>query len=203
MDFYRRCAPVQYDAFEPQLIAGYDRPAKAGLVDAAEEEELLLAIGHVAQAEDGRALRHRFDDQHAGHDRISGKVSLKELLVRRDVLQADDSLSVLDLEHAIDEQHRVAMRQQFHDFGNGEHFGFPSSVIQRPAKRGRRISSYEASAGTAHLEILRPSARAQDDKLVLFLLAILLSVASRLANSRNGIAGIPITFAPSGTSSST
>ena len=94
VNFHRRGAAVQDDAFEPQLIAGNDRTAEARLVDAAEEEELLLAVGHFAQPEDGRALRHGLDDQNAGHDRIAGKVSLEELLVGRDVFQADDPLAV-------------------------------------------------------------------------------------------------------------
>ena len=48
-------------------------------------------------------------------------MSLKKLLVRGDVLQADDPLAVFDLENAVDQQHRIAMRQELHDFGDGEH----------------------------------------------------------------------------------
>ena len=57
---------MEDDAFEPQLIARNDRPPETRFVDAAEEEELFLAVGHVAQTEDCRALRHRFDDEREG-----------------------------------------------------------------------------------------------------------------------------------------
>ena len=118
---------MQNDALEPELIAGNDRTAETRFVDAAEEEELLFAIGHVAQAEDCRALSHGLDDQHARHDRVTREVSLEELFVRGDVLQTDDPLPVFDLDNAIDQQHRVAMRQEFHDFGDGEH-GYLASL---------------------------------------------------------------------------
>src|SRR5207302_10518384 len=164
MNLDRDGAPMQYDAFEPQLIARHDRPPETGLVDAAEEEELFLAVGHVAQSEDGRALGHGFDDEDAGHDRIAGKVTLEKLLVGGDVFQSDDSRAVgIDLEDAIDQQHRIAMRQQLHDFGDSEDAHF-FSVLRRVIRR---------------------------------------IIASRRANWRNGIAGMPMTFSPSATSSST
>ncbi len=44
-----------------------------------------------------------------------GKVALKERLVDRDVLDADDPLAVLDLDDPIDQQERIAMRQDVQD----------------------------------------------------------------------------------------
>src|ERR1043165_6325741 len=72
--------------FHSQLIAGNHRLAEPRFVDAAEEEELVVAVGDVPQHENGAALGHRFNDQDTGHHRCAGKMSLKEMLVRRDVL---------------------------------------------------------------------------------------------------------------------
>src|SRR6185436_20274838 len=80
----------------------------------------------------------------------------EELLVRRHVLDTDDPL-FLDLEDAVDQQHRIAMRQELHDLGDVHHVFF---LVRRR------------------------------------------SAPSRRANSRNGTAGMPMTFASSGTSSS-
>src|SRR5262249_8443026 len=123
----------------------------------AEQKQLAVAVFDVAQEEHRAALRHRFHDQHTRHDRRAGEMSLEELLVRGHVLDADDLLSFLELEDAVDEQHRVAMRKNFHDLVDGEHRYFLSFAAR-------------------------------------------LSHASRRAKSRNGIAGLPITFVSDGTS---
>ena len=52
---------------------------------------------------------------------MSGKMPLEERLVDRDVLDADDPLLRLDLEHAIDEQEGIAVRQHLHDLFDSEH----------------------------------------------------------------------------------
>src|SRR5688572_7134589 len=90
---HRAGASLQHFALHDELITGNDRLAEARLVDAAEEEELLVALWQVHEEQHGRALRHRFHDQHARHHRRSRKMSLKELLIRRHVLEADDSFS--------------------------------------------------------------------------------------------------------------
>ena len=142
------------------MIARNHGLAKARFVDAAEKKKFFVAFRNVAQKKHGGALRHRFDDQHARHHRRAGKMSLKKLLVRRHVFQSDDARPRIELEDPIDEQHRIAMRQQFENVLNGQHV-------------------YD------------------------FFLVSRRNVASRRANSRNGTAGIPITFVSSGTSSST
>ena len=52
---------------------------------------------------------------------MSGEMPLKERLVDRDVLQPDDALAVLDLENAIHQQERIAVRQDFHDLFDLDH----------------------------------------------------------------------------------
>src|SRR5215471_11597102 len=73
--------PNQHVHFEAQLISGNNRAAKARLFDAGEEHELALRANLVEQ-QHGAGLSHGFDDQHAWHDRVSGEVTLKILLVR-------------------------------------------------------------------------------------------------------------------------
>src|SRR5207245_11703963 len=102
---------------------------------------------------------HRFDNENARHHRRAGKMSLKKLFVRGDVLDADDPLAGVDFQHAIDQQHRIAMRKDLHDVGD----------------RQRR-----------HRYLFFASRR--------------FSIMSRRAYSRNSIAGLPITFVPSGMS---
>ena len=57
-------------------------------------------------------LRQRLADQHAGHERLVGKMAAKERLVDRDVLQRHDAPAVFELQDAIDELKRKAVRQQ-------------------------------------------------------------------------------------------
>ena len=47
-------------------------------------------------------------------------MSDEELLVGRDVLERDDALARDALEHAVDEQERIAMRQPPHDLVDAE-----------------------------------------------------------------------------------
>ena len=61
------------------------------------------------------------------------KMPLKERLVDRDVLEADDALAFLDLEDAIDEQERIAVRQHLHDVFDGIHGGLPNGVLHERA----------------------------------------------------------------------
>ena len=60
-------------------------------------------------------LGHGLDDQDAGHDRPARPVSLEERLVDAHVLERHDATAGLELEHPVDQQERVAMRQDLHD----------------------------------------------------------------------------------------
>jgi hypothetical protein len=61
--------------------------------------------------EQARGLRHGFDHQHAGHHRVAGEMALEEGLVDGHVLERAQPLVRLDLQHAIHQQERIAMRQ--------------------------------------------------------------------------------------------
>src|SRR5207237_8035044 len=105
------------------------------------------------------SLRQHSDNENGPHHRRAGKMSLKKLFIRGHVLDADDALARIDFQHAVDEQHRIAMRKDLHDVGDRQ--------------RGHRY---------------------------LFFASRRFSIMSRRAYSRNSIAGLPITFVPSGMS---
>ena len=85
-----------------------------------------------AQHRDRARLRHRLDDQDAGHDRPPGKVACQIPLVRANGLPRDDALAGLELDHLVDQEERVAVREDLFDLrfverGLGRH-GRPSVV---------------------------------------------------------------------------
>src|SRR5690606_36187352 len=54
-------------------------------------------------------------DEHAGHDGMMGEMASEEWLVERDILNGNDAFTRHHFQHAIDQQHRIAMRQPLHD----------------------------------------------------------------------------------------
>ena len=101
-------------------VARHDRLAELGLVDGQEVDErrLLLSARHRADAERARGLRHALEHQHARHHRIVGKMAEELRLVGGDVLDADAVFVAADLDDAVDQQERIAVRQRGEDFAN-------------------------------------------------------------------------------------
>ena len=91
-----------YD-FQSQLVARTHRPSELRALDAGEDHDLVVAILDFVQQKRPAGLRDGFDDQHAGHDRQTGKVSGEEWLVDRDIFHRDDALFPLQLQHAVDQ----------------------------------------------------------------------------------------------------
>src|SRR5215204_3869046 len=100
---------------DDERVAGDYGSAEAGVVDAAEEDELALAPLYLLERIDRAHLRHRLDDEDAGHDGRAGEVSLKEMFVDRHLLDPDDTHALRQLDDAIDEQERVTVRQNLLD----------------------------------------------------------------------------------------
>lgn len=81
--------------------------------------EIIIAIGENPDREGLRntssriacGLCERLDDHHAGHDGPTGGVSAKERLVVSHILDGPNALAEAVLEHAVDEQKGVAVRQ--------------------------------------------------------------------------------------------
>ena len=74
-----------------------------------------MAVFHFGEQQHRACLRHGFHHQHAGHDGIFRKMSLKERLVDGDIFNGDNALFAPDLNNAIEQQKGIAVRQNRHD----------------------------------------------------------------------------------------
>ena len=62
-----------------------------------------------------RSLRQRLDNHDTGHDRPSGKMSLKKTFIHGHGFDRADSLVDNEFLYAVDKQHRITVRQHRHD----------------------------------------------------------------------------------------
>src|ERR1017187_6025113 len=108
--------------FDDQHVSGQYRLAPPHIVRGHEVGDLPGIFG-AAQHQNSRDLRHRFQLQHARHDRMAGEMSLKKRFVEREVFDADDFIAVY-FRHAIHHQKRIAMRQNLHDLHRIERAAF-------------------------------------------------------------------------------
>ena len=98
-------------------VAGLDRLAELHLVDGHEEDLLgLRLLGDLRRDADGaRRLRHALDQVDAREDRPRREMAGELRLVEGDVLDADAGFVAVDLDDLVDQQKRIAMRQQIED----------------------------------------------------------------------------------------
>src|SRR5690606_23197996 len=100
-------------AVEEELVSGHDGPAELRLVDSHEVDELRrVALAEAMDAQRTRRLREALDDENARHDGVAREVALEEWLVDGHVLEPDGGLVAIHVEDAIDQEERIAMRQQ-------------------------------------------------------------------------------------------
>src|SRR3990167_4997372 len=113
---------------QDQLVARLDHALEAGAVDADEvpHRALVGLLAHRLEGQQRGGLRQRLEHQHTRHHRPVRKVAHEERLVDGDVFQRLDAQVLLELEHTIDQQDRIAVRQQLEDAVNVEHVS-PSS----------------------------------------------------------------------------
>src|SRR5262249_39820935 len=116
LSFADRPAYLFEQALDLKLIARLDNALEAGVVDACEESNApaVLLLGENC---DGARLRHRLDDQDARHDGSPREVATEVPLVLPHPLESDDALTGLELEHLVDQQERLAVRQNRLDGG--------------------------------------------------------------------------------------
>ncbi len=104
------------------------RPAIANAFDAAEERQL-VAILRLGQDEDGTHLGDRLGQNRRRQNRLFTRAVGQIPFVERDVLDADDALIGNELGDAIDEQERIAMRQNPLDRGVVEGQGDVHQIV--------------------------------------------------------------------------
>src|SRR6185436_4652521 len=100
---------------EPDLISRLYRASELHVVERHEVDDLALRVPDRSHQQHAAHLRHRFDDENAGHDWMPRKMSLEERLVDGDVLQSHDPLLLLDLQNPIHQQEGIAVWQNLHD----------------------------------------------------------------------------------------
>ena len=117
-----RPAAFEASQFQAQLISGFDRPFKFHVVQYGEDKNLGIARPAPGiMGEDRAYLGHSLTDEYSGHHRTIGKMPLKEILVKGDILYTDDLPITVDLDDAIDQQKRITVRKVVEYFLDVEH----------------------------------------------------------------------------------
>src|ERR1700726_4419622 len=111
LKFAECSAPGENVYFDAQLIARNDGAAEARVINGDEIEKFFFAVFYFLQQKQASGLRHGFDDENAGHDGFTGKMSLKEIFVDGDVLDSDDVLPAFHFFDGVDEKKRIAVRE--------------------------------------------------------------------------------------------
>ena len=109
-------------------------------------DDFVGTIFHLSEQQRASSLRDGFYHQHTRHDRQAGKVSDKKRFIDGYVLDRDDALFALQFDHAIDQQQRIAMRQNLQNIVN----------VQSALHRARRSFRHRASALSHGILLKRP-----------------------------------------------
>ena len=128
-------------AGQRQRLARRDDALEAAVVDAREERDL-AAVLLLDEHGDRTRLGHRLDDQHARHHGPLGEVPGEPPVVVAHEPRRDDLAAGLQLDHLVEEQERVAVRQDRLDLllaerRRGDHVAAPASRASRIAARPR------------------------------------------------------------------
>src|SRR5271166_1707725 len=116
----RSPAPDQHVHLNAKLVARSDWPAETRALDAGEQQQLFLSVWKLGQQQNAARLRHGLNHQYTWHDGVVGEMSRKEWLVDGNVLDRHNTLGARDMGDTVDQQERIAMRQNPHYFFNVE-----------------------------------------------------------------------------------
>ena len=102
---------------ETQLVAWLHLALEARLVDTDEKKTPYAVLSFIRQIrQDPAGLGHGLDHQNAGHYRAIREVPGKERLIDSHVLDGGERFTFRVIQHPVDEQERVAMREHLHYF---------------------------------------------------------------------------------------
>ena len=108
-----RRAALDRAHLELELVARHHRAAEARAIERATASvDPAASPSADAMHEQRRGLRQRLADEDARHDRAARKVAGEERLVDGDALPRDQAHAVLEADDAVDEEQRVAVREQ-------------------------------------------------------------------------------------------
>lgn len=115
---YLTLAP-HHIGFNYQLVAGNHLASETDIIQAGKINQISLEPVFISQiSQYPPHLSHAFQNQNAGHDRVSGEMALKERLVDADVFQPHGPISQFQLDNSIDQDKGVTMGQKFKNLFN-------------------------------------------------------------------------------------
>ena len=103
------------DSLGDHLVAGEDRRAETNMVHTGEQRDEASVFFRILERY-AADLRHGFTDESARHDGMSREMSLEKWFIHGDGFHADRIVHRDQLSDLVDQEHRIAMRQDFHDF---------------------------------------------------------------------------------------
>ena len=103
------------DSLGDHLVAGEDRRAETDMIHTGEQRDEASVFFRILERY-AADLRHGFTDESARHDGMSREMSLEKWFIHGDGFHADRIVHRDQLGDLVDQEHRVAMRQDFHDF---------------------------------------------------------------------------------------
>src|SRR5690349_14256049 len=101
--------------FQSQRVPRDDRSAKPGRFYTGKKRDLAVTVFKLTKGEDRSDLSQCLDLQNARHDRRTGEMSYEELFVHCHLFDADDTCPRFKLDDLVDEQERVAVREDLLD----------------------------------------------------------------------------------------
>src|SRR5580658_1836015 len=109
----RHRAPTSHFDLQPQLIPRTNRLPELSPLNPGKNHQLAAAIFHLGQQQRSARLCNGFHDQHARHNGQLRKMSREKRFVDGHVLNGNNALPALQLKHAVNQQERIAVRQDF------------------------------------------------------------------------------------------
>jgi hypothetical protein len=118
--FANRAALRNDIELESEGISRQYLAAEFQIVDPGKQRQFAL-ISLIREQQDYARLGKRLDDQYARHDWIAREMPRKEGLVTSHALDRHDPLTKLELEHSVNQEHGIPMRNDALDIGGFEH----------------------------------------------------------------------------------
>jgi hypothetical protein len=108
--------------FQPQLISWDNDLSEPGVLDFAQDHQLLFGFRKSMIEKNAARLGHGFHNQDPRHDLDPGEVSFKKGFIGRDVLNGHDGLARLEFQDTVHHKERIAMGKKFKDIFDFDHF---------------------------------------------------------------------------------
>jgi len=112
--------PALHLHLNAHLVAGAHGTPKLRAVDPGEHHHFVVAVFYFREQQRAPGLCNGLYNQHAWHDGQARKMSIEERFVDGDILDGHYALFALQLQHAVNEQKGITVRQNLQDVVNVE-----------------------------------------------------------------------------------